>query len=207
MSEHGAATSVKTATPSPLPDFETLNWDGEITINAAHKALNAGLHNLAVMKAKPGIPAWLATFDPLQGHRCEDEAIFGSSRFFSGGLPDVCTSAKVECHPGHGGAEKALVFICDAILPVGEWYPVGCRMRIVMRKRHGSLQPVLEKPEPEPTRFWTFVLTNEGPDTGWVLASAYPGLPDPNPDADGLEEGDEISLEEAARRGLRVKAD
>ena len=195
---------------SPLPTIASgKTWTGAISKEEARAAFDAGSHNLKLMVSAPEAPEWLKKFSPLSGHRPEDGGTFGSSVFFKEVLESdrhpLDDAVSVELHPGHGGPEKALVFTVESTAEVGTWYPLDRPMRVVIRRVHGSLQAVLEKPMPVSTTHWTFVLTNEG-ESGWVLASAYPGIADPDPDMSGLNEGDEISLEEAARRGLRVKA-
>ena len=210
--DNKASENVTPNLPKPLPTISTLNWTGEISHEDAKAAFECGVSNLERMKSKPGIPDWLRSFDPVKGHRPDDPEVFGSSRFLNKEAwnPSILheSPGRFEMHPGHGGAEKALVFTASAPVPVGKWYPLEARMRVVVRKVHGTLQPVLEKPEPVPTNLVTFVLTNEGPEDGWVLASVYPGTPDPDPapEAAELKEGEEITLEKAAELGLRVKA-
>lgn len=66
-----------------------------------------------------------------------------------------------------------------------------------MVSAHGSLLPQGKAEEKEEaTNFITFVFTYEGPDIGWVLATAHPGTPDPTPKLDGLKEGDVLSYED-----------
>lgn len=59
---------------------------------------------------------------------------------------------------------------------------------------HGWLTPVGKVlVEEKPTDRMTLVFTYEGDETGWVLASAYPGEPDPPANRDELEEGQQFT--------------
>lgn len=77
----------------------------------------------------------------------------------------------------------------------------------IVKTIHGSLQLTTdEDPEEiiERTDKVSFVFTPEI--VGFVLASIHPGLPDPTPDWDGLQDGDQITGSEALRRNItRVK--
>ncbi len=72
-----------------------------------------------------------------------------------------------------------------------------------MKEVHGWLQPVGKTVLAEnPTDRMTLVFTYEGLETGWVLASAYPGEPDKPADRDGLTEGQVLTGAELKSRGF-----
>lgn len=72
-----------------------------------------------------------------------------------------------------------------------------------LRMEHGWLQPVGPAEEvEEPTPYISFIFTYEGESTGWVLASAHPGLPDPPVNREGLEEGQTFKGSDLLARGF-----
>ena len=72
-----------------------------------------------------------------------------------------------------------------------------------MKEVHGWLQPVgVVKTEAKETDRLTVVFTYEGNETGWVLASAYPGEPDPPANRDTLAEGQILTGAELKKLGF-----
>lgn len=63
-----------------------------------------------------------------------------------------------------------------------------------MVAEHGTLLPKGPARESEClTNFISFIFTYEGPEHGWVLASAHPGVADPTPNLEGIKEGDQLT--------------
>jgi hypothetical protein len=199
--------------PLPLPEITVQNWTGRIDSSIAKEAFEIGRSNLADLQAQEGIPAWIKEFHPTAHHRAEDADEFGSSRFLPdklgnfSKLPSLKDSDIVEIHPGHGGPDRALTFIVTTTEEVGTWWPIEAKPVLVWRRLHGCMQPVLELPPARKTNIWTFVLTDDHDGNGWLLASCYPGLPDPDPDpsVNNKKDGEPTTLEETDKLGARVK--
>jgi len=172
------------------------------TTTAIKPTVLAAAEKLAAMKAGPKAPEWLKNFNPLSGHTPETR-VPGSSFFQNDltvedilGLLDLDFEVKEQA--GHKGA-RCFVFHTGIFASV-EADPVP---RVVLRKIHGCLQGALVY-NYVTTDAITIVITPEE-DGQFALASIFPGLPDPDPDFEGLEEGALMSVEEAERRGIRVK--
>ena len=87
--------------------------------------------------------------------------------------------------------------------------PVDGEKYIVKKSKHGDLQ-VYGKVQEESCEVNVFcvILTLEKVADGSLqlaLASVYPGLPDPNPNKEGLKEGDVLTAQEVRERRLRPK--
>lgn len=87
--------------------------------------------------------------------------------------------------------------------------PIDGEKYTVKKSAHGDLQ-VYGKVREEScgVNVFCIILTIEKVADGSLqlaLASAYPGLPDPNPDKEGLKEGDILTAQEVRNRRLRPK--
>ena len=175
---------------------------GEIDPSSVESLVAEGLNNLKQLAPK---------HDPIRGHRASshDE---GASYFSGDGTPKG-VPAKAMAAPGHGGFDAARVIEAEYGGQIGVYAPPSRPIEgtIHIIPYHGDrLQAITTKEEskwqagkPQPTSIASFVFTNEG--GTWVLASAYPGKADPEPNFEGLKAGAVISPEEAAKRNLRVK--
>jgi len=158
-------------------------------------------------------------------HNQDPEVLNGSSVFEDysrfkdpeGMVPYVMGAASEELKDIVPGSNGALVLIYgpkDDPAVTGSHIGWTSRPKInptafyKVAKIHGSLQLTTTEPMEEiieRTNRISFVFTPEK-GVGFVLASIHPGDPDPIPDFDNLFEGDEITGEEAIRRGIvRVK--
>jgi hypothetical protein len=206
-------------TQLPLPAFigEIKELPAKITKAQAEELLSIARGNI-LHHAFEG-------YDPLARHRplADGEKEDYSSRFFApspeqAGIPQLDETDEITLEAGHGGRDKALVLHVkktDEI--VGTYFPrvVPWNAGITIKKdpRGHGLIPVAvlnghwDDIKPEPTREFSVVVYNTTgeEDAGWVLASAYPGPQDVEPDMSGLNDGDLVPYEEAVRRNLRVR--
>lgn len=219
MENNTMNNATPTTTQLPLPAFisEIKELPAEITPTQARELISIARGNIL----NPAFDG----YDPLARHRPleEGEENDYSSRFYGPnaqqtGIPQIDDDDKITLEAGHGGRDKALVIHVvknDEI--VGTYYPavVPWNAGIVMfkdPKGHGlvavnTLVGDWDSIKSEPTREFSVIVCNtDGEENaGWVLASAYPGPQDEEPDMIGLSDGMMVSYEEAVRRRLRVR--
>jgi len=155
---------------------------------------------LAVRQAMVNLEAVAPGHDPLAGHHYDSKS--GKSRFLGEHMSVPFLGA--EMVDSFGGA-KCLVVNCGDV--VGTEVAVSLQPDTEYRaeKVHGSLQfkgtcDIVERP----TSCYTLVFTPEDfrGRTLWVLASAYPGRPDPVPNMEGLVEGTILKGRELLARNI-----
>lgn len=161
---------------------------------------------LNVQKLIPGYTPW-------RGHLKNDDK--SKSRFdiveivninaLRPHLADMVGAAKVEFLNGHEPESLVIILHNDARFGVTTANTIVPENDYVLKQIHGSLQAVGHGQFSEsPTGDITVALTKEKfPDGNcdYVLASMYPGLPDPGYNVDGLTEGQTISGAELLQRG------
>lgn len=214
-----------TSTPLPLP--AELQNPGKISLNLAADLLEVAGRNWKRAAFGENAKPPYKGYDPFAGHReADDRAGFSRYREAFGSYPNPDFPGlpseelgTIEALPGHGGWGVAKVVVVRPNgAPMCGWEAAPCvpdGVPICIDTPHGGdyLQACVlkgtgdwgaAKGKGKETSTWTFVLTDEGP-YGWILASSYPGEPDPDPDFTGLKKGDVIDAAEARRRHLRVK--
>ena len=200
-----------------LPTFVAeLTLPASITVSQANEILAIARGNLLA-------PAF-AGYDPLSRHRplTDGEENDYSSRFFApspeqAGIPAIEDGDEVTLEEGHGGKDKAVVLHVKKSTPVGVYYPVVVpENTMILCKKDPRGHGLVFVPtntgywgniKPQETSEFSVVVYNTAgeEDAGWVIASAYPGPQDTEPDTTGLSDGDIITVEEARKRRLRVR--
>ena len=161
---------------------------------------------LNVQKLIPGYTPW-------RGHLRTDER--SKSRFdiveitninaLRPHLADMLGAATIEFREGNEPESCVIIAHNNARFGIATQNKILPENDYVLKEIHGCLQAVGHgKFSESPTGDITFALTKEVFKNGerdYVLASMYPGLPDPGYNADGLTEGQTISGAELLERG------
>jgi hypothetical protein len=168
---------------------------------------------ITILKSALNVLATIAPdFNPLKGHLASDN-ITGSSRFYEeikdmeDVLNLVTVATSIEMFPAWGGA---VGFAVHTAAPCGlqAWAAPVEGAEYEVKTWHGCIQafgPVTE--ETAVSNVFTIILTPEDTADGkrFALASVYPGTPDPEPNRDGLAEGQQLTAADVRARNLRPK--